>query len=511
MYLASMTMSAFRCFEFTDKIEFDPKINVFIGQNNSGKTSLLRSILSLQGFSVTLEDRRKGSSRDTEIDFELSGTDVGFFEGIYPSKAIQDVKIRRKFIGGNSSHQNNNFEIPIGASVFASRRPLHTIVPFLSKRKVFKFEHTVNSGVASGINGTYSNLYSRVDTLVTAGHPDHNAFVAAVKDVIGLPVTTRASSEGKEAGFYPDRESFIDIMNMGDGVSDLLAFIAELCSERNKIFVIEEPETSIHPEALRKLMGLVRKAAAYNQFFIATHSNIVLRELCSQATGKIFHVSKESEQPESASVVEAINKDPQSLMDVLADLGYSFADLNMFEAWLFLEESSAEQIIRDLLVPWYAPSMFGKLRTYSAKGASKLSPRFEEFQSLVVFVHLQKIYEGRVFVRADGDDIGQKTIAKIRETFPLMDEHEVATFKEPHFENYYPAQFKEKIEAIFKLEDKQLRKVQKTELLLDVVQWSKQNAAEAKVQWTASAKEVIDLLRSIEVKLSKPNEKVRSI
>ncbi len=59
----------------------------------------------------------------------------------------------------------------------------------------------------------------------------------------------------------------------------MLGLIVELCVERNKIFVIEEPEANLHPEALRSLLKLVKIASEINQVIIATHSNVVLREL----------------------------------------------------------------------------------------------------------------------------------------------------------------------------------------------------------------------------------------
>ena len=91
----------------------------------------------------------------------------------------------------------------------------------------------------------------------------------------------------------------------------------------------------------------------------------------------------------------------QARLEVLRDLGYSFSDFDLWDGWLFLEEASAERIIRDYLIPWFVPKL-QRVRTLSAGGATKVEPAFEDFHRLVRFTHLEKAYENLAWVRVDG-------------------------------------------------------------------------------------------------------------
>jgi predicted ATPase len=97
------------------------------------------------------------------------------------------------------------------------------------------------------VSGTFVNLYARIDLLATWGHPQHDKFRETVERIVGLKITMKASPNGKVAGFYFDSTTFVTLDRMGDGISEMVALIVELCLEEQKIFVLEEPETNLHP------------------------------------------------------------------------------------------------------------------------------------------------------------------------------------------------------------------------------------------------------------------------
>ena len=279
----------------------------------------------------------------------------------------------------------------------------------------------------------------------------------AVNQIVGLPITTAHSNSGKHAGFYFDQDNFIPLDRMGDGVSEMLAQIVELCVERNKIFVVDEPETSLHPQGLKALLALIRKASEHNQFLIATHSNIVVRELGDDDVSKVFRVYRDGESHISPSKVQEVERTTFSRIELLRELGYEFSDLELHEAWLFLEESSAEQIIRDVLIPKFAPELRARLRTFSASGVDKLEASVDEFRRLVTFVHLQPAYDGKIWIRADGDPSGLRVVAEIGSKFPQFDETTLATFSKSQFEEFYPSRFSEEVAKTLQIADKNTR------------------------------------------------------
>lgn len=59
--------------------------------------------------------------------------------------------------------------------------------------------------------------------------------------------------------------------NVGAGVTELLTFLTNLVAREGYIFVMEEPELHLHPQAKRRLNELIRESASNNQIFVITH------------------------------------------------------------------------------------------------------------------------------------------------------------------------------------------------------------------------------------------------
>jgi predicted ATPase len=500
MRIAQIRLVGLRCFDDTTDLRLAEKFNIIVGQNNSGKSTLLKGVLQLQGMGLDGKDVRPlvanawlsillGDLRPTDI------LQIGNYQ--QPSMRFSCV-----FLG--NAYVYNDYPIigfGLGQQIFHSARPHHHLVPFIAKRKASGFNEVINAAALTPVTGTLQNLYSNIDLLATDGHPNHEAYKAAVHEILGLRITTQPSNAGKVAGFYLDADNFITLDRMGDGVAEIVALITELCLARNKIFVLEEPETNLHPKGLKALLNLVRTASADNQFIIATHSNVVVRELGGEEDSKVFGVYRDGDTPNSPSRVEEVERTPAAHMQLLRELGYEFTDFSLHEGWLFLEESSAERIVRDILIPSFVPKLKGRLRTFSAAGVDNLEPTVAEFRRLITFVHLQPVYDGRIWVRADGDAAGTAVIAKMQDVFPNLDVDALACFEQPQFEHYYPAQFADAIVQALEVPDKRQRREAKATLLNQVVEWTSNNVDEAKAAWAESADEVIKILKVVAKKI----------
>lgn len=507
MYIEQFRIAGIRCFEDTGRIHLSPKCNVLTGQNNAGKSTVLKAFLALQGSPFVLPaDHRRGSQFCfMDYVFRKFPTDLTVRPGQINNP---DVYIRRPYRAPEPQPPNPNFfryDMPDDQVFFGQSRPNHAFIPFLARRKTQNFDQNVNRDTQQVVQGTLSNLYSRIDLVATAGHPRHEAFKQAVQDVIGIPITTKSSQNGKEAGFYlgEDDASFVTLDRMGDGVSEMVALLVELSLEKDRIFLLEEPETNIHPKGLKAVLEMIRKSSEQNQFIIATHSNIVVRELGANDGTKIFNVFRDDNDVKKSSRIEEVERNPAARFAVLRSLGYDFADMELHEAWLFLEESSAERIIEEVLIPHFAPALKGRLRTFSAGGANNVAPSVSEFQRLIVFVHLQQVYKERIWVRADGDEPGIAAIKQLHQKFDYLTDETCACFKAGDFELYYPEVFKQRIADALAIGDKHSRRKAKLELLNDVLIWSASAEPEKMAAWGKSAEEVCAFLKSIETSLAK--------
>lgn len=187
---------------------------------------------------------------------------------------------------------------------------------------------------------------------------------------------------------------------------------------------------------------------------------------------------------------------PEERLDVLQWLGYELADFYLGAGWLIFEESSAERIIREWFIPWFAPAL-GSLHTVAAKGASRVTALAQALGEMLIFAHLEPVYRYRAWILVDGDDAGKKVVEKLRSTFTGWPSENFSHWDEPEFESYYPDQFKERVAEIRSTADKQQRQVMKKALLHDVLDWISEDPEAARSEFEISAADVISHLTRI--------------
>lgn len=115
------------------------------------------------------------------------------------------------------------------------------------------------------------------------------------------------------------------IYDWGDGTQQLIVILYSLYKykdETGKLFFIEEPEMYLHPGILRKFIEVINSDVFKNhQYFITTHSNIVLDTSAdTNIKMSIFKFKKVSDKDDSAKktfLVEQCNNGDVSLLNEL--------------------------------------------------------------------------------------------------------------------------------------------------------------------------------------------------
>ncbi len=382
-----------------------------------------------------------------------------------------------------------------------AQEPRNFLYTYLAKRKVVEFDRTVDIDRTRGVPDDLRYLVSKVARLANASHERSGEYSALCRKVLGFEVSAHAATGGMQAGIPIGRFDHIPIEAMGEGVSSLLGLIADLCMADGNLFLIEELENDIHPEGLKAILEAIVAKSRNNQFIISTHSNIVVKYLGSAPGSKILSVTSSYDSAGlPKSHIRPIEPTPEARMVVLRDLGYELYDFDLWEGWLILEEASAEVIIKDYLIPWFAPKL-SRLRTLSANGTGRVEATFDDFRRLFLFTHLEPQYRGRAWVVVDGDATGQAVIEKLRDKYQgSWPVDHFRTFEESDFELYYPSRFTDQATEVLALPHKEKR-VAKKELLEDVKEWCDRDPATARGAFEESAGEVIRLLREIEESL----------
>lgn len=279
--------------------------------------------------------------------------------------------------------------------------------------------------------------------------------------------------------------------NMGEGVSSALSLIVELADASGRLFLIEEPENDLHPLALRALLDVILDAVPENQFIVSTHSDLVLRQLGSAEGSKIYGVSLDAARIPTSSF--SLIETQEQRLDLLAELGY---EPELPAGWLILEESTAERVCNQVLIPMFAPQLSG-LRTISSRGTSKIASLFADLERLVLFGHLSERYKRKTWVIVDGDESGITVVSALRDKFPGWAPDHFITLSEPSFENYYPPRFQNRAQAALAATNWARQRELKGALAEAVCAWSLSDPEAARRELAESAKEVIGVLTTI--------------
>lgn len=518
MRVNQIELSSFRSFETTGQIVLGD-VNVLIGENNSGKSSIIRAIRYLQeGILDAAKDVRSGGNSVASVALWIDTEDkhpqvrgLDELQFIYKVESVDrlDGLVTVRVIDPNDAqiHQAstsaNGQQFPL---TFKSQEPNHFVVPFLSKRKTGGYSPIVNLAEAASMQIEAASLAAKVSRLSAPSFPGYALYSKACKEILGIEIASTPHQKGQMAGMYLPDGTAITIDQMGDGVPSVLFLLSYLATSKGKVFLIEELENDLHPKALKALLDLVAHSAQVdkNQFIISTHSNIVVTHLAKLEKFKLFRVSNERGAPVPTSTIEVVDATAQARIEVLQDLGYTLSDFHLYEGWLIFEEASAESICRNYLIPWFFPKL-RKVRTIAAGGVDKVEAKYEDVGRLVLFTHLIPTYADRVWVLVDGDSAGLNVVEKLHNDFRRIPLDRFGSFDQNDFERYYPERFQEEANDALKIENRKLRQDAKNALRCKVEAWIDNNEVEAKAALEQSAKDVIEKLRKIErtfVKLS---------
>jgi predicted ATP-dependent endonuclease of OLD family len=490
MKFTRIQLHDFRCFEHAD-IELKP-ITVLIGPNNAGKSSILRAISVLQmGGTLSSADIRSGARHaEIVINRNESRPKSIFSDELSDSGLVRIVLDQSEKI---SLVDDSGGSIPR----YANAEPDNCIIPYYSKRKIHGYTEEVRGQYASGeFNMNY--LSSKLSRITVPTFPGHRAYVEACDHILGFTLGAIPSERGSTPGRYlPDGRS-LTLEQMGDGVPSIVALLIELVTACGKVFLIEEPENDLHPSALKALLEIILSTSDRNQFIVSTHSNIVLQYLGGES-GSIYEITPvPGEIPTSSAVKIADTSAARTA--VLRKLGYALSDFDLWDGWIILEESSAERIIRDFLVPLFTPRLTS-IRLLAANGVDDAEATFAALHRMVRFTHLEEAYRFTTWVRLDGDKAGKDIVGRLQQTYKQANTDQFGAFSEANFEKYYPAHFASQVSEAISVVDRQARRIAKKRLLDDVIDWLREDALRARQALAESAAEIIDFLRAVERKV----------
>jgi hypothetical protein len=136
----------------------------------------------------------------------------------------------------------------------------------------------------------------------------------------------------------------IPIHRVGTGVGNALAMLyVALTAQTQRFILLEEPNSFLHPRALRELLAILAEKGNKHQFFITTHSSDVLRTINASTVTLLEHDGQQT------TIKQTTGSKLHELRAGLIDLGIRLTDLHGCDEVIWVEGETEEAIFPKLL------------------------------------------------------------------------------------------------------------------------------------------------------------------
>jgi hypothetical protein len=164
---------------------------------------------------------------------------------------------------------------------------------------------------------------------------------------VGAPMNVGGSFELRIQTTPTDlnrRDLTVPINQVGTGVGNALAMLyVVLTAQTQRIILLEEPNSFLHPRALRELLAILAEIGGKHQFFVTTHSSDVLRTINASTVTLLEHDGQQTKIQQTAG------SKLHELRAGLIDLGIRLTDLHGCDEVIWVEGETEEAIFPKLL------------------------------------------------------------------------------------------------------------------------------------------------------------------
>lgn len=347
------------------------KTNIFIGENNSGKSRFLRHLFETDFYAISDE-------RFVEFCTITKGAVYNYYETVPKSDLAKFNKIYERLGREHSQFANvgNKFFTTLEKHSTLCRNVDRFYFPVIRGTKDYKT--IINNKLKSFLDSTRAiqntdsiNHYISLLNLETQGLESFDVYNDIItheyfKDDKGLSekiltggklykeIKSMLLGDESQRTTIEEFQNFLQksffneydkvqlipnekekvlyvkigkderaIYNWGDGTQQLIIILFSLFKhkdEQNKLFFIEEPELYLHPGVLRKFIEVINSNQFKNhQYFITTHSNVVL-DTSADTNMSIFKFKKVkdvSKNEGKSFLIEQCNNGDVSLLNEL--------------------------------------------------------------------------------------------------------------------------------------------------------------------------------------------------
>lgn len=481
MKINKITVTNFRSIKYAE-ITAD-KFNVFVGQNNHGKTNFFEAIDWFYGAKGDIDKIRFMRDGSAEVCVEIEFSEIQ--DGIAKMKNEKNKTAIKNLLGENdtvrvrriSSDSKTRKIFDTNKNEWLAKNPTgfdSAFNDFLPKFEYVSTQINPMEMAKHGKNTPIANMLSGVLTAILEQNKDYAAFREKFDELFTAPESEVRVKLDELSGKvkvclekqFPDCNKVVfevaepvfedllknfdtsiddgvytDADEKGDGMQRalMLAIIQTYADFRREheetskyfLFFIDEGELHLHPSAQRKLKNaLLELAKGGDQVFINTHSSVLVVDEHDEQT--IFKVEKINKETNIAPITEI-----EKPFVVYELLGGSPADLLLPKNFLIVEGKSDLEFINKVIARHYPE----KPRVQIVPADGDIIQTQRSFNAVVqVFKPLEtSIYKDRavIFVDKQNDTTQRDTFLTAHASLQTNGQFFESTVAS--IEEYYPA------------------------------------------------------------------------
>lgn len=362
MFIEKITIKNFRLFDSDQVFEIDSinvpdninegsGLNIFVGENGSGKTALLDAFAlpileyKTENFGI---DNFDDANEKVEIniyskdEFEVAGTMPKVFfkaKGFSFEAGVRSRRTRsylssivvtdQKFIKVNPSKPaDNSPDLRVNVNnPFKGKRFNENDVLFLDRNRLFqtrsgnfnttRFDRLMEDFSYQYLSGTKTkenkkinvkNLNDELDDKIKKDKIENNFLATVVekfKDISGLQIKLDFldNYEPFKTAFFTvrkDNNQQIPLKNLGSGYEMIFALLYSFYlaqqSGKQLIILIDEPELHLHPRLQEKFLEFLLEFSKKIQILLASHSPLLVKQLSKNDAVKIRVLGRDGQK-----------------------------------------------------------------------------------------------------------------------------------------------------------------------------------------------------------------------
>ncbi len=151
-----------------------------------------------------------------------------------------------------------------------------------------------------------------------------------------------------------EEELAFDLDECGTGVAQIIAILTAAISSKDSVIIIDEINSFLHPAAVKRLISLFKFIYNRNQYIISTHS---ADTIAAAGSDSVIFVEREQYQSEVRRIDAS---DVQAMRHAARRLGISMLDVFGFDSVMWVEGPTEEQCFR-AVIAFHAIQMPGSI------------------------------------------------------------------------------------------------------------------------------------------------------